>query len=344
MTARPHPPVTERRSVDPSVLRAWLGARSVSLGPAPATGWSAETIVFEADGRRLVLRAAPHTAGMFAEHDLSTQVRCLHHVRAHGLPAPEVVAVDLDGDHLGRPAYVMAHVAGRVPPDGRPPFTRAGFLHDATHAQQRTFGDDLVDRIAAIHRLPALELPIGPTPADHLDWLADREAEAAHTGGATRSAVADAAAEATTVLRDTTPPPTGAPAILWGDARPSNTIVGADFRVVALLDWELAGWGAPEFDVAWLNEMNRMRAAKVLDPVLPGLPTEQDVWDRWATAVGRAPRSVAWHRLYAAHRIAVLMDLHLSERVRHGELPADAPVRSDNRARRRVAALLAEIV
>jgi hypothetical protein len=37
----------------------------------------------------------------------------------------------------------------------------------------------------------------------------------------------------------------------------------------------------------------------------------------------------------------VLLELHLDDRVRRGVLPADHPVRTDNRARRRLAELLA---
>ncbi|GAA2901314.1 phosphotransferase family protein [Pseudonocardia halophobica] len=326
------------RRADADGLRALLGCATVRIEAAPEAGYSAETVVFEADGSRLVLRAAPRSRGMFAVHDLDMQVRCLHHIRAHGLPVPTVVATDLDGRHLGRPAYVMDHVAGRVPPDGRPPFTAAGFLHDADPTAQRTYSTGLVDLVADLHGIPALDgLPIGPGPGDHLAWCTGLLDQVADVPAPPGDGVVTRAAE---VLATTLPGPDPAPVLLWGDARPANTMVGDDFRITAMLDWELAGTGAPEFDVAWMNEMNRLRAMGEVDPVLPGFLTEAQVWDRWSARTGRPVRDLAWHRLFAAYKVAVLMDLHLAERVRYGALAPDAPVRTGNRSHRRLAELL----
>lgn len=327
-------------SFDVSAVREWLHAdRVVPAGRPSGGGYSGETRFLEVDGRPLVLRTAPSAQGMFAHHDLEVQVRCMRHVRAHDLPAPEIVAADLDGVVLGRPAYVMERVAGRVPPDDRPVFTQAGFLADATRAEQHTFGADLVDRLADLHQLPQLDgLPIGPAPEDHLTWCA---AQLADPAIAPTPAMATFLDDAAMRLRASAAPVGSAPTLLWGDARPANTVVDGRFRVVAMLDWEMAGTGAPEFDVAWMNEMNRMRAGGTTPP-LPGMPGDSEVWERWSTRTGRVPRDVGWHQRYAAYKIAVLMELHLAEQVRHGGLPVDHPLRTENRATRRLSALLAE--
>lgn len=328
--------VAPDQAVRTDAVRRWLGCAELSVAGRPgAGGWSGETVFLVADGRPLVLRTAPARRGMFAEHDLGTQVRCLRHVRAHGLPAPEVVAADLAGEVLGRPAYVMERVPGRVPADDDPPFTRAGFLVDATVEERRRYSADLLDRIAELHRIPALPgLPVGPAPTDHLTWCTGQRA-GIETG-------AELVEEARAVLASTAPPADGPVTQLWGDARPANTVVGDDFRVAALLDWELAGTGAPEFDIAWLLEMNRLRAPGGADPPLDGFLSEEQTWQRWTGHAGREPRARRWHHRFAAYRVVVLMDLHLADRVRRGELAADHPVRTDNRARRRLAALLAE--
>ncbi|WP_028936458.1 phosphotransferase family protein [Pseudonocardia spinosispora] len=320
---------------DPAALARWLEVSDVEvLGGPTSGGHSGETVFLRADGVALVLRRAAARQGMFAHDDLGLQVRCLRHIHAHGLPAPEVVAVDLDGRWLGRPAYVMRRMSGQVPGDGRPRFTQAGFLHDATPAQQRTYGEHLVDCIADLHRLPPLAgLPIGPSTLDHLRWCADQRS------GLPRSAGRELLDDAERRLRATLPPDTE-PVLLWGDARPANTVVDDSFHVAAMLDWELAATGAPEFDIAWLNEMNRMRAAGSLDPVLPGLPTQSEVWRRWTARTGRTPSVPGWYRLYSAYRITLLMGLHLAERVRRGALAPDDPLHSANRATRRLAALL----
>jgi aminoglycoside phosphotransferase (APT) family kinase protein len=322
-------------------VRDWLGCTRLRVLGAPGGGgWSSCTLLVDADDTALVLRLAPTGRGMFPEHDLSVQVRCLQHVRAHGLAAPAVLATDLDGRRLGRPGYAMERVAGRVPSDDDPPFTRAGFLFDATPAQRGRFSTDLVDQVASVHRLPPLAgLPVGPSTADHLSWC--RRQRATPPGGDPPDPPdpPDPLERAHRVLAATMPPDDGPPVLLWGDARPANTVVDERFAVVALLDWELAGTGAAEFDVSWLNAMNRLRAGT--DPPLPGFLTEDEVWLRWSDRTGRPPRARAWFDLFAAYRVAVLLELHLDDRVRRGVLPADHPVRTDNRARRRLAELLA---
>lgn len=333
MTASPTP------RGDTETLRSWLGADHVELHGKPTdAGYSNDTLFFEADGTSLVLRCAPARQGMFAHHNLDVQVRCMQHIRAHGLPAPAIVAVDLEGETFGRPAYIMERVIGRVPGDNRPAFTRAGFLFDASYEQQQAFGEHLVDCLADLHRLPVLGgLPIGPTVRDHLQWCSTLRTDSDGDSGGPLAALLDRAEAA---LHASAPEDIGPPALLWGDARPANTIVDDTFHVAALLDWEMSGTGAPEFDVAWMNEMNRMRAADIKDPVLPGMPTEAEVWKRWSARTGRTACALEWHRLYAAYKVALLMDRHLAERVRNGGMASDHPLRKENRASRRLSELM----
>jgi len=329
-----------------AAVRDWLGCSRLAVHGAPGGGgWSSCTVLVEADDRPLVLRLAPTGRGMFGDHDLSVQVNCLRHVRAHGLPAPAVLATDLAGERLGRPGYAMERVPGRVPSDDDPPFTKAGFLFEAAPEAQRRFSTELVDRLAEVHRLPPLAgLPVGPSAADHLAWC-QRQRGGVQDGrspsGAppVRGTDDDPLWRAYRLLARKPPRDQGPPALLWGDARPANTVVDDEFAVAGLLDWELAGTGAPEFDVSWLNEMNRMRAGT--DPPLPGFLTEEQVWQRWSERTGRRPRARPWFRLFAAYRVAVLLELHLDERVRRGVLPAGHPVRTDNRATRRLTELIA---
>lgn len=328
MTAGSH---LEDLDLDGERVRAWLACAHFTVSGRPAgAGWSGCTVFVEADRRQLVLRLDPTQPGMFDESDLSLQVRCLRHAGANGLPVPEVVAADLTGEFLGRPGYAMTRVAGEVPRDDNPPFTESGFLTTASDAERHRYHADLVDRVADVHLVPSpTGLPLGPGTADHLDWCLRQRA------GTPPTELFDRAHD---LLGEALPPDPEHPTLLWGDARPANTIVGDDFRVAALLDWELAGTGHPEFDVSWLLEMNWMRART--DPTMPGWLTERQVWQRWSERTGRTPRWVDWFRLFSAYRLAVALDLHLAERVRAGALPRDHPVRTDNRARRRVRELI----
>ena len=114
-------------------------------------------------------------------------------------------------------------------------------------------------------------------------------------------------------------------------------LVGGDFSVVGLLDWELAGSGPGEMDVAWFCEMNRMRSIGMGIEPLPGFHTESETWDCWSDTIGRRPAYVEWHHRYAAYRVAVLMFLFLRAAIIGGRLPANHRLLQDNTSTRRLA-------
>ena len=64
--------------------------------------------------------------------------------------------------------------------------------------------------------------------------------------------------------------------LLWGDGRPGN-IIYRDFEPVAVLDWEMAGVGPPEVDVAWTTFFHRFFAYMAQ---LAGLPPVPAMFDR----------------------------------------------------------------
>ena len=312
-------------------LRRWLGATVLTVEGRPTGGgWSNETVFVRADERPLVVRLAPTRPSMFPTYDLGLQVRCFELAATAGLPVPAIIGVEADGGVLGRPFFVMERMAGRVPADDDPPFTKAGFLFDASSAEQARFCDRAIELIAAVHTVPAPDfLPVGPSPRDHLAWCDQLCAWASID-----HPVLVAASEA---LAIDVPADGDAPAtLLWGDARPANMIVDDHFDIVGLLDWELAATGPGELDVAWFLEMNRMRADGMGIAPLPGFLSDDATWQRWSEAVGRAPTAPVWHHRYAAYRVAVLLFLYLRAMIIREQLPADHRLTRDNLATRRL--------
>ena len=317
--------------IDATALAGWLGVRSVTVVGTPSGGgWSNDTVFVEADGRSLVVRLIPEGRSMFPAYDLGHQVRAMRLTAAHGLPVPEIVGHEPDPGVLGRPFFVMARVPGRVPADDDPPFTKAGFLKDASPPHQRRFHDAAVDAIAAVHAIPPPPFEVvGPHPADHLAHC--------HALATWCEATPDIVFVAHEQLA-VSPPAVdeGACSLLWGDARPANMVVDDHFAIVALLDWELAGCGPGELDVAWFLEMNHMRSVGMGIEPLPGFPDAAGTWQRWAEAVGRTPRDLDWYRLFSAYRVSVFMQLFLLTMVARGRLPATHRVIHDNPGSRRL--------
>lgn len=268
---------------------------------------------------------------MFPVYDLSIQVRCLEQLATAGLPVPAIVAWEPDPSILGRPFYVMDRIAGYVPPDSDPPFTRAGRLFDASPERQEAFYRGAVAVIVAVNRVPPpADLPVGPTVSSHLescrslvDWSTVRHSDV------------DSAYDE--LLRSTPEHASDHTCLLWGDARPANMILDDDFAISGLLDWELAATGPAELDLAWFLEMNRMRAGA--SPALPGFLSDTATWDLWSQLSGRAPVAPLWHQRFAAYRVAVFFFLNLRAAVTRGQLAAGHRVFTDNIATRRLRAL-----
>src|SRR5262249_35301977 len=59
--------------------------------------------------------------------------------------------------------------------------------------------------------------------------------------------------------------------LLWGDGRPGNVLY-RDFEPVGALDWEMAGIGPPEADVAWTTFFQRFFAFMADAPGGPTVP------------------------------------------------------------------------
>ena len=335
------------RLVGHDALAAWLAERLAPGAPLRIVraerpsggGWSSQTWFIDAVGddgppRRLVLKMPPARLSMFRVYDLSREHACLRALADRWPPVPRVVGHDWDGAILGVPFYVMERVAGLVPADDKPTFMEAGFLFDAGFDVQRHVYDELVRAIVALQAvdpgasgLEALtRRDPGATPlARELAWLRDLF-EWGH-GPAPQPLIEAAFARSAREMPDL--PDAG---LSWGDARPANAIF-ADFRLAALLDWELATLGPRELDLFWFLEMNAMRAR---GRPLAGFRSDADTIAFYAAEAGTTVRAERWFRHFSALKIAVLMLRHLLQRVDAGLLPPDHPVLTDNIALRRL--------
>ena len=109
--------------------------------------------------------------------------------------------------------------------------------------------------------------------------------------------------------------------VSWGDARIGN-IMYRDFQPVAVLDWEMAGHGPREIDLAWMIFLHRF-FQDISDMMgMPGLPDfmrASDVAAAYASASGHTPRNLEWFMLYAALRHAIVMFRITRRQIMFGE-------------------------
>jgi aminoglycoside phosphotransferase (APT) family kinase protein len=172
-----------------------------------------------------------------AFHSLQVEAEILTELHRHGVTVPRVIAA-----HPERQAVLMERIGGD---------TWFRLIKDP--AEQVATAQDFIGKLAALHRIDARELSIpglgaaGPV-AEHVRAEIDamRGRLDRHRGPAP-------------LLRfcidwlDRNVPGYDGPAVLvQGDTGPGNFMY-ADGRVTAIVDWELAHFGDPMDDIAWLS-------------------------------------------------------------------------------------------
>lgn len=348
----PAPQVTDiqRSSRDLEQLRVdlerWL-ATKLPAGANPlvpeltatsANGMSSETLLFQATwteagaprSERLVARVAPdpRDVPVFPAYDLDKQFRTIREVGARtDVPVPHVWWSEPDERVIGAPFFVMSRVDGEAPPDVLPYNFGDSWLFHATPAQQRQLQDATVDVIAALHDVPA--------PEETFAFLAfpeDGETALRRHVAHTRAWYEFAAADGTPSplvergfewLEAHWPRDEGETVLCWGDARIGNVLY-RDFRPVAVLDWEMAGLGPRELDVAWLLYAHRMFEDMASAYGFPGMPDflrVDDVVDRYEALTGARLHDIEWYLTYSAVQLGIVFLRTSLRQVHFGERP-----------------------
>jgi aminoglycoside phosphotransferase (APT) family kinase protein len=335
-------------------LRRWLAARLggdaapevAGLDRSSANGLSSETLLFEAawtgpDGpeeARLVARLEPDAddAPVFPSYVLGHQVEVLRAVAAEtSVPVPVVRWSEPDPSWLGAPFFVMDRVDGEVPPDVLPYNFGDSWLFAASAEDQRRLQDATVGVIAELHGIAgaaerfAYLAPGGPggtgdTPLRRhvahtrawYDW-------SVRVSGM-RSALVEQGFERLEATWPAAPGGDGDAVLSWGDARIGNVIY-RDFLPVAVLDWEMAGVGPRELDLAWLLMGHRVFEDLAAQWSLPGMPSflrAEDVAGEYERRSGHSPQDLDWYGTYAAVQWGIVFLRTGHRQVVHGQVAA----------------------
>lgn len=268
-------------------------------------GASRETWAFTANGQELILRrdppGRPSLPGV-----MRREADAMRACRRAGLRVPEVLADD-DGELLGTTGLVMRRVPGETIP--------RRILRDEAFTEARgALVGDLGRFLAGLHAIDPAELPDAETP-DPLDSVWGKYGRLAD-----RSPIFDKAYAWLVANR----PPPSADALIHGDLRVGNVIVGPA-GLDAVIDWELVHVGDPLEDLAWLC----LKAWRFGEPLeVGGLGTIDELVAAYETAGGRSVDRDALHWWLVEKTLSwgigcmLQADFHLSGRVRSVELAA----------------------
>src|SRR5688500_17853827 len=235
--------------IDVANVTAWL-ERNIDGATAPFTfeliagGRSNLTFkVTGADGRALVLRRPPLGHVLATAHDMSREHRIIEALGPTDVPVAPALGFCEDAAVTGQPFYVMGFVDGLVIRD-------AHQAEPLGPSQRATAGTSLADVLASIHAVDPDEVGLGDL--GRKDGYIARQLKRWYSQfQQSKMREVPAVDEMHDYLVERIPEQQGA-AIVHGDYRLDNFMLGPDGRVRAVLDWEICTLGGPLADVGLL--------------------------------------------------------------------------------------------
>jgi aminoglycoside phosphotransferase (APT) family kinase protein len=282
-----------------------LGRLRDHLGSAPLTGRlftggrSNLTYAITDGSQRWVLRRPPLGHVLPTAHDMEREHRVLAALSAASFPVPRPILLCTDPAVIGAPFYLMEHVDGAI-------YRDAGALAALGAGAVRSLILALVDTLADLHALDPAAVglsgfgrPEGFNQRQAVRWR--KQLDASHSRDVPGIEELHARLAATV--------PAGGPgAIVHGDYRLDNVLIGAAGEVNAVLDWEMSTLGDPLSDVALLLIYAGLPLHDSAPLEVPGHPAPAELTERYARRSGRDVGDLHWYVAFAAFKLAVILE------------------------------------
>ena len=310
--------VDPRYALDEGRLGEWLAAHVEGYaGPLAVRqfkgGQSNPTYELTTPGRTYVLRRKPPGTLLASAHAVDREFRVISALHAQGYPVARPWALCVDDAVIGSMFYVMDKVEGRVLWDLKLP----GLSPD----QRRAIYDAQVDALAALHAFDPAAIGLGDygRPGNYFERQVGRWTKQYRASEIEPIAAMDRLIE----FLPATLPPEGPARIVHGDFRLDNLILAPDApEVRAVLDWELSTLGDPMADfsyllIAWVIPATARNGLAGADIAALGIPTVEQMVERYAGLTGAAPADLDWLFAYNLFRLAAICQ-GIAGRVRDG--------------------------
>ena len=281
-----------------------LSAELIAGGKSNLT-YTVTTRTATGGGRTRVLRRPPLGHVLATAHDMGREYRVLSALAPTAVPVPEVYLLCGDPEVIGAPFYLMELVEGTVYRDR----SQTESL-DAERARAISWA--LTDVLADLHAVDPAAVGLGDfgRPEGYLDRQVARWGKQL---AASRSRDVPGIDELHAAL-GTGVPASQRAAIVHGDYRLDNAIVGADDRIAAVLDWEMATLGDPLADlglmcVYWteLDSIGSGALTSAVDPAL-GFPDAGALVARYAERSGLDVSPLPWYVAFGYFKLAVIAE------------------------------------
>ncbi|MYZ08557.1 phosphotransferase [Streptomyces sp. SID2999] len=299
-----HPP-----GLDLDRLRALLDRERPGLVTGPLTGRLIEggrsnlTYALTDGTSRWVVRRPPLGHVLATAHDMRREHRVISALHPTRVPVPRPVLLCEDDEVLGAPFYVMEFVEGT-------PYRTADQLAPLGAERTRNAVLSLVDTLVELHAVDPAEVGLADfgRPEGFLDRQLRRWGKQLDASRNRELAGVDELHAALGRSLPTSP----APAVVHGDYRLDNVLIGEGDRIEAILDWEMSTLGDPLTDLGLLV-MYSQPLGMAHSPVsttaeAPGHPAPAELIERYAERSGRDVSDVNWYTAFAWFKLAVILE------------------------------------
>ena len=250
-----------------------------------------------------VVRRPPLGHVLATAHDMKREHRVISALHPTNVPVPRPILLCEDDEVLGAPFYVMEFVEGT-------PYRTAGELLPLGPERTRGAVLELVDTLVELHAVDPAEVGLADfgRPEGFLDRQLRRWGKQLD---ASRNRDLAGVEELHAALGHRLPT-SPAPAVVHGDYRLDNVLIGEDDRIKAILDWEMSTLGDPLTDLGLLV-MYSMPLDLPNSPIsttasAPGHPTPAELIERYAARSGRDVSAVSWYTAFAWFKLAVILE------------------------------------
>ena len=302
--------------LDLASLGAWLEARGlpgeVEVLQFPR-GYSNLTYLLRLSGvdqghRELVLRRPPPGVKIASAHDMGREHRIISALGPTDVPVAPAVGLCTDESVNGAPFYVMEFVDGRVVRS----HAEAAAM---TTEERRRAGESIVEVLAKIHAVDVDAVGLGDL--GRKDAYIQRQLKRWYTqfqssdeqvpGGLGLPAVHRVHDQ----LAATVPEQVGT-AIVHGDYRLDNCMLGSDGSIAAVLDWEICTLGDPLADlgllcVYWADPDETAVMPQASPTALDGFPRKRELVERYAEVSGRDVSSLDYYVAFGYWKLTCIL-------------------------------------
>ncbi|MFI5681189.1 phosphotransferase family protein [Streptomyces cellulosae] len=302
-----HPP-----GLDLDRLRALLDRERPGLVHGPLTGRLIEggrsnlTYAVSDGSAKWVVRRPPLGHVLATAHDMRREHRVISALHPTNVPVPRPVLLCEDPENGAAPGasfYVMEFVEGT-------PYRTADQLAPLGPERTRDAVLALVDTLVELHAVDPTEVGLADfgRPEGFLDRQLRRWGKQLDASRNRELAGVDELHAALGRQLPESP----APAVVHGDYRLDNVLIGDDDKIRAILDWEMSTLGDPLTDLGLLV-MYSMPLGMPDSPVsttaeAAGHPAPAELIERYAARSGRDVSAVSWYTAFAWFKLAVILE------------------------------------